>query len=945
MYDVVFFLIDDAIYLGLAVVPHSLQYLNIFSATSFPFGFRTKVTILVCTLVLATWGTVFYWTSERFNAALVKELTSNVGTDARLMSVRLSTDMKRFAEDVHMLERMLPVQALVRLLGVNGMNEVQGFNVRQWKNRLATIFTEMLEAKSDYFQIRYIGVAHNGRELVRVEKQRGIIKRVAEAELQEKGNEVYVQDTVKQLAGKPYYSQITLNREHGKVMSPYIPTLRVSVPVFMPSGDVFGLIVVNVDMRHLFSNLQANLKSQQVLYVTNSAGEFVFHPDPDKVIGIVFGQRNRLQDMVPEATSWIEHASQHEPPFIYNNVQQDFLIGMTKAFPNPTDPRHFVIVAFQDSYRQVFANAVMVQKEAILLSIALLVFAFIGAFILARFIVAPLKKLNDATTAVGRGERPTMLPVYSQDEIGKLFRSFNAMAIKVEERTEALAQKETQMRTIVEAAPSGMIMINDQGIIELVNQMVTQQFGYSRESLIGQPIETLIPERFRAKHVGDREAYFAFPEPRSMGQGWDLYGLRQDQTEFPVEIGLNPLTTDQGHFVLASIVDITARRQSEQAIQQLHRQNELILASAGEGIYGMDLDGNATFINPAAARMLGYEPAELLGQPMHSMIHHTKSDGSPYPQQDCPCFSAISKKHMSRVTNEVLWSKNGTSFPVEYTSTPIRDESGLVTGAVVTFNDITMEKSTEVVLERYIDDLRRSNAELEQFAYVASHDLQEPLRKIRNFAELLEVRVKGSLPQEAEKLLPPIVDGAIRMQALVQDLLTYSRVTRFELSPEPVNLQTIAANVKMTLEEVLSETQGTLIIGSLPTIPGHAIQLEQLLQNLIGNGLKYRGPQAPVIEVSAIEKPEQWEIAVRDNGIGFDMQYAERIFVIFQRLHTKKKYTGTGIGLAICKKIVELHGGRIWVESTLGTGSTFFFSLPHARVETHVTHLESHSRS
>jgi len=883
---------------------------------------------------------VFYLTSESFNAALVKELASNVGQDANLMSVRLSTEMKRYSEDVRMLEGTPPVQALVGLLSVNRKTEIQESNTRQLKDRLASIFSEMLEAKSAYFQIRYIGVAHNGRELVRVDKQQGVIHRAEEADLQEKGNEVYVQDTVRQLVGKTYYSQITLNREHGEVMTPYIPTLRVSVPVINPSGDVFGLIVVNVDMRHLFTSLHTNLKPNQFLYVTNSTGEYVFHPDPDEVFGFEFNQTNRVQDMVPEATSWIEGSAQHEPPFLYNNVQKEYLFEMAKAFLNPTDSRQFIIVAIQDSYRQVFANAMLVQKKAILLNVAFLVLACIGAFFLSRFIVSPLRNLNQAAAAIGRGEKLTMLPVHSQDEVGQLFMAFNAMATKVEERTLALAQKEAQMRTIVDAAPSGMVMIDTQGLIQLVNQMVTQQFGYSRESFIGQPAEMLLPERFRAKPISDRKSYFAFPEARSMEQGQDLYGLRQDQTEFPIEITLNPLTTDQGHFVLASIIDITARRHSEQAIQQLHRQNDLILTSAGEGIYGLDLEGKATFINPAAARMLGYEPVELLGQSMHATIHHTKSDGSPYPQQDCPSHTSIWNNQMSRLTNEVFWCKNGTSFPVEYTSTPIHDESGNVTGAVVTFNDITMEKCTEVVLERYIDDLRRSNAELEQFAYVASHDLQEPIRKIRNFAELLELRAKGSLPQDAEKLLPPIVDGAIRMQALVQDLLAYSRVSRVGLSLKSVNLQTIAENVKATLETGLSEAQARLIIGSLPTIQGNAIQLEQLLQNLIGNGLKYRGAHPPVIEVSAIEKSEHWEIAVRDNGIGIDLQYAERIFIIFQRLHTKKKYAGTGIGLAICKKIVELHGGRIWVESRLNKGSTFFFSLPHARAEAHETHLE-----
>ena len=245
--------------------------------------------------------------------------------------------------------------------------------------------------------------------------------------------------------------------------------------------------------------------------------------------------------------------------------------------------------------------------------------------------------------------------------------------------------------------------------------------------------------------------------------------------------------------------------------------------------------------------------------------------------------------------------------------------------------DITQEKIAEDALTQTIDDLRCSNAELEQFAYVASHDLQEPLRKIRNFSELLETRYQEHLPPDAIKFLKPIVDGATRMQTLVQDLLDYSRVARGELQVKAIDLQEIAHLVQNTLEPIIEEQHATITFGRLPTIEANPTQIEQLFQNIISNGLKYRGTNAPVIEVSATAKGKVWEFAIRDNGIGIDPQYAERIFVIFQRLHTKKEYSGTGIGLAICKKIVELHGGTIWVDSKLNEGSTFFFTLPQLR--------------
>ncbi|GJL55654.1 MAG: hypothetical protein NPIRA02_27860 [Nitrospirales bacterium] len=620
---------------------------------------------------------------------------------------------------------------------------------------------------------------------------------------------------------------------------------------------------------------------------------------------------------------------------------------------------------------------------------------------------------------------------------------------------------EKRLRGIIEAAPSGMIMIDRAGTIVLANALISEQFHYTNDDLINHSIDTLVPERFRPQHTIHRTKFFSATETRYMGAGRELFGRRQDGSEFPIEIGLNPLLTDDGHYVVASVIDITERKHAEKQLQELNRTKELILKSAGEGIYGLDVTGHVIFINVAGATMLGYSPKDLIGLPMHSTIHHTKPDGSPYPHDVCPKHTAIQDGRIQQVRDEVFWRKDGTCFPVEYTIAPIKNEHGEIEGAVVTFQDvteqkkqqdeinilterlqiatqaaqigvwdwdvqhnrltwddrmhalygsslssrpltyetwlaavhprdsartheelqdalhhhthfntnfriiwpdytvhhiqtyavvnrnksgeairmtgvnwdITNEKINEEVLTQYIENLRRSNSELEQFAYVASHDLQEPLRKIRNFSELLSAKAEGHLSPELEKFLTPIVSSATRMQALVQDLLTYSRIAREGPDVAPVDLQVLVEQVKNSLESAIAETQATLIIAPLPTIEANATQIEQLFQNLIANSLKYHGDRAPRITITATQHDTYWQFAVSDNGIGIDPQYADRIFVIFQRLHTKQKYDGTGIGLAICKKIVERHEGQIWVESTPDEGSTFFFTLPSSQTE------------
>jgi light-regulated signal transduction histidine kinase (bacteriophytochrome) len=231
-------------------------------------------------------------------------------------------------------------------------------------------------------------------------------------------------------------------------------------------------------------------------------------------------------------------------------------------------------------------------------------------------------------------------------------------------------------------------------------------------------------------------------------------------------------------------------------------------------------------------------------------------------------------------------------------------------------------------LEESVMELARSNSDLQQFAYVASHDLQEPLRMVASYTQLLAKRYKGKLDADADEFIAYAVDGANRMQRLIQDLLAYSRVDTQGQVFEPVSVEALVGYALDNVRAAVEESRAVVTHDPLPTVMADERQLLQLLQNLLSNALKFRGEQPPRVHVSAERRGSEWLFSVRDNGIGIDPQYAERIFAVFQRLHTIAEYPGTGIGLAICKKIVERHGGRIWVESQPGTGSTFYFTLP-----------------
>jgi len=321
--------------------------------------------------------------------------------------------------------------------------------------------------------------------------------------------------------------------------------------------------------------------------------------------------------------------------------------------------------------------------------------------------------------------------------------------------------------------------------------------------------------------------------------------------------------------------------------------------------------------NAGVERLLGYSEMEWLGQ--HASIIFTPSD-----QGKALCEEEMKKAAETGCSSDVRWHlrKDGSELFAHGYMTALRRDDGELVGFSKILSDETKNKRLE-------DALTESNTALEQFAYVASHDLQEPLRTVGAYAELLQRRYRQDLNEEAGSFLDLIVKGAKRMTALVQDLLTYARVTTEVDRPSSYSLDKDFETALTQLDKAIEESKATVTHGPLPEVQVDQGQIVRLFQNLVGNGMKYRRPGVPpLIHVSAEQRDAEWVISVRDNGIGFDPVYAKQIFTPFKRLHSQEEYAGTGVGLAICKRIVEGHGGRIWADSQAGQGTTFHFSLP-----------------
>ncbi|WP_422359723.1 sensor histidine kinase [Reichenbachiella sp.] len=397
----------------------------------------------------------------------------------------------------------------------------------------------------------------------------------------------------------------------------------------------------------------------------------------------------------------------------------------------------------------------------------------------------------------------TALVMMAKNGFKSLEEARDQLEQRVKERTKELSEKQRiielsneRYKSLLESAPDAMVIAERNGTVQLINQQITNLFGYEKDELLGTSVERLIPERYRRLYKGHSSGFFDIPDIEQQGKGVELIGRKKSGEEFPIEVSLSPLETDDGALVSAAIRDITFRKDAEDSMELFSQQ------------------------------------------------------------------------------------------------------------------------------------LQNKNKELEQFTYVASHDLQEPLRTITSFSEMLVEKYKNQFDETGKKSLQFILDATGRMSQLIKGLLDYGRLGKSE-AKENINCNDLMADLKKDLTTGLEESKTKLDVSDLPSVNGYPVELRLLLQNLISNAMKFRKPEeTPVIQIKAKKKRGEVVFSVKDNGIGIADEHRERIFEIFQRLHNKNKYEGTGIGLAHCRKIVELHGGQIWVESEPDMGSSFYFSIP-----------------
>jgi len=796
---------------------------------------------------IALWAIVFGTVTALGVAALmyrasseaVQKMDGLATTEAlKRVTTRFATAADRLQQDTLILSEMPPVQGILRAQKNGGIDPFDGSTEQLWRDRLAHIFTSFLEARSEYFQIRFISSSGKGFEIVRVERLDSEIRQTPEKLLQAKSGRDYFKQTLKLRAGQAYLSDVNLNRERGQLEIPHRPTIRATTPVYDDEdGELSGMIVINANARKYFSRMATLLQSGQTLVVANAAGDYLYHPDASRTFGFDLGERHLIQDEFP-AVADVKDTKRHE--VVTGRSGGERLCVKRVAFDRD-QPERFITVgvlsAGRGLGRQIGADSAWI----IFTAVAFILGGTVLAVIWSRFLTRSLKEVTAAAASLGRGRRDVDLsPIRNRnDETGDLARAFGAMAdeigmreAKMREQSDALAagnnqltRLNAQLSAVMETAIDGLIVIDEAGTVQSFNPAAERMFGYKAEEVIGQNVRMLMPEPYRGEHDGYLRNYVETGKSKIIGVGREVPGRRKDGSVFPIELGISPMRVGNRRLFLGMTSDISRkkaieRKKEEQFIEELKRSNEELMQAR------------------AAAE------------------------------------------------------------------------------------EATAAKS--------------------EFLANMTHELRTPLNSIVGFSGLL---AESPVLSPKDRRFAKIIDGSSQsLLALVNDILDFSSLEAgaVTLRPAPFSLphlvENIAASFSLAAEEKglkLKVERGNAVG---PAHLGDALRLHQVLLNLVNNAVKFTPEGSVTIALSAIEQPgadQHIRIEVRDTGIGIAPDKVEKMFGRFAQADASihNRFGGTGLGLAISKRLVEMMGGTIGMQSAEGKGTTVWLELTLPCVE------------
>ena len=545
-----------------------------------------------------------------------------------------------------------------------------------------------------------------------------------------------------------------------------------------------------------------------------------------------------------------------------------------------------------------------------------------------------LDEMNDKLQAfrVGGADYITK-PFQVEEVLARIDKQVGLQKLQqqLKEQNYQLQQSQSLLASILNSSLDGVVAYsavrNSEGNIVdfqwlLINPAAEKFYGLLLNEIVGK---NLLAELSQFRNNGLFDLYVSVVETGETVDGEFSYEHERDTI-----VWLHIVAVKLNDGLAVTFRNITDRKRAEIALRDSEERFRAIFEQAAVGIAKTALCGQFMRVNPGFCQIVRYAESELLQKNWQAITHPDDIEA------DREYVSSLLSGNIQTFSLEKrLVCKDEAVRWANVTVSAMRDANGTPQYLVCAIEDISQRKLVQELLQesldtqtRYAQELTRSNAELEQFSYVASHDLQAPLSTIAGYAQLLEKRCHNQLDAQGNKFIRNIVNSCERMQALIDDLLEYSRVGRSEKPFDVIDCNLVFEDACANLQLAIRQDRASVTRGDLPRVRGDSFQLLQLFQNLIGNAIKYRSSEAPMVHVGASRQGDSWVFSVQDNGIGIAEQYHPRIFQLFQRLHSQKQYSGTGIGLAICQRIVDRHGGRLWVESEPNRGSTFYFSIP-----------------
>lgn len=860
----------------------------------------TQLLIAMVGLVLvasASVGFSVYWTVER---AILPLVAQRLEGDARRLANQLISKTGTYQADLQAQAISQPLAKFVETMRSGTPDRAYGWTMAEWKDAIEQQFITELAVKPDYLQLRVIGA--DGRELIRVDKGEAGLPpfAVPAAGLQDKSHRPYIPATLSAESGSIYVSAIDLNREFGAVEEPFLPTVRFATPIDAADGSRFGLVILNVDMRESFDALRRAVPPASDLYIINGQGDYLVHPDRSLEFGFDRGERILFSQDQPNLAAAIGEESSgsttmetDETPFL--------ALAWVEAEVSQNQPPLSIIMTRP---LQLSVVAPQVRETAGLVALIAAALASIAVALAARAIVRPIVAMTAGVADASAG-RPVNLPTDRGGEIGVLARALTDYI-----------ERERFDTAIVNSSNDAILTTDRDGIIVRWNPAATLLFEVEGANAAGRKVEDVIAP----PGAVEVENWFK----SATGPGGTLGAVeisreRRDGSLSDIALRPSPVRAPDGSILGLSIIarDVTASREAQEMFR-------LSVEYSPAGNVLVDDSGTIILVNAQTEAVFGYPRDELIGQPVDKLLPPAALGQHATFMADY--LKSPSRRAMGNERDVFGRRKTGEIVPIEVGLTPVPTRNGMLVLAAIV--DQSAARKAQRDLKARSDELERSNKDLMQFAYVASHDLQEPLRMVASFTQLLADRYQGQLDERADKYIHFAVDGAKRMQSLINDLLDYSRVGATARELEPVDIADIWTRVVRVSAKTIQSAEAVIETGDLPDrVLGDSEHLSRLLQNLLSNALKFRSEAPPHVTFGAERTGETWTFTMTDNGIGFEARDGTRVFEMFQRLNDRGRYEGTGLGLAIAKRIVDQHGGRIWVDSKPGHGSAFHFTL------------------